>query len=336
MEFYYAEPQTDLERLIGGHFHINAVGKIQPEDDKKLSILLDKLSPPPRTTVYINSSGGDVDAAMGIGRIFRSSWFSTSVGTMTFDYERDGCWVTNRVHNSGICYSAAALAYLGGRLRFLPEQFEFGVHQFSFKDPDLEKIGAAQIISARISTYLDEMGIRPEFAETAAAIPGSEILLLDRPQLTKLGLITGGQTGVSWSVEARNKLLYVKGERDSLHGHQKVMLCYAKGAGFQFWSVIESQGREAELTAFGLVEIVLNGESERIDISGRCNRGVFGNYVNVFSDLTEPEARKLAYSESFGVQIRFSREAPLFLGVSAMDTSDGNDKLVSFVENLSS
>jgi hypothetical protein len=180
------------------------------------------------------------------------------------------------------------------------------------------------------------MGISPEFAELSSSIPGSEIVLLDEAQLKKLGVVTGGETSVTWSVEARNKMLYVKGDRDSIYGHQKVMLCFIKGVGFQFWSVIESQGREDELTGFGFVEIVINGESERIDISDRCVRGVFGNYVNVLSKITEAEAKKIAFSESFGVQIRFSNEADVFFGVAAMDTRAASDMLETFYENLAS
>lgn len=130
-------------------------------------------------------------------------------------------------------------------------------------------------------------------------------------------------------------MLYVKGERDSIYGHQKVMLCFAKKSGFHFWSVIEAQGRETELTGFGLVEIVINGEDERIDISSRCFRGVFGNYVNIFARLNQEEAGKIAYAESFGVQVRLSSEADIFLGVFAMDTSAGSDMLITFFENLS-
>jgi hypothetical protein len=334
MDFNYTEPQTELEKLFGGHFHINATGKIRPGDDVKFRTFLERIAPPPRTTVYIDSIGGDVDAAIAIGRSVRDAWFSTSVGCLVLNPDPSEPWLVSRDHLDGVCYSAATLIYVGGRLRFVPKSFKFGVHQFSFKNPSPAHVGRAQVLSAKIATYIHDMGIKPEFAEISSSVPGSALTLLDEGELAKLGITTGGLSEVSWSAESRNRILYVKGERDSIYGHHKVMLCFSKGAGFQFWSVIESQGREKELTGFGLVEVVINGEEEKIDVSKRCFRGVFGNYVNVFSMLTQEEARKIAYSESFGVQVRFSSEADMFFGISAMDTSAGSDMLITFYENL--
>ena len=128
--------------------------------------------------------------------------------------------------------------------------------------------------------------------------------------------------------------MYVRGERDSLYGHHKVMLCYAKGLGFMFWAVIESQGREFELTSFGLVEIVVNGEEIRLNISQRCERQVIGIYTHVLARITDEEARTIAFSESFGVQIRFGNEAPVFLGISAVSTEGGKKQLQAFFNTL--
>jgi hypothetical protein len=335
MEFHYAEPQTEVERVFGGHFHINAVGEVQAGDDLRLSELIEKAAPPPRTTVYINSTGGNVDAAMKIGRIIRSAWFATSIGTVRFEHSEPAIWTAKRIYDEGVCYSAATLIFLGGKLRFVPKIFKFGVHQFAFKDHVADILGHSQKTSARISAYLHEMGISPEFAILSSSVSGSEIRLLDEQQFLDLRLVTGGETGVMWSIESRSGLLYAKGERDSVYGHHKVMLCYAKGAGFQFWSVIEAQGREDELTNNPLVEITLNDESERIDISDRCMRFVSGIYVNVFSRLTVEEARKIGHSLSFGVEIRHSPTSQVFLGVAEMKIDHGADMLRTFFDNLS-
>jgi hypothetical protein len=136
-------------------------------------------------------------------------------------------------------------------------------------------------------------------------------------------------------VQARNRMIYVRGERDSIFGHHKVILAYTKGSGFHFWAVIEAQGREQELTSFGLVEIVINGEETRLDISERCTRFIYGIYVHVLANLTENEARLLAFSKSFGVQVRFSNEAEVFLGIAAMSTDGGRDELETIFNCLS-
>lgn len=334
MEFHFSEPQTEFERFFGGHFCLNLSGRILPGDDKRFEEFLKSVCPPPRVPVYIHSLGGDVDAAIGIGRLIRDHWFSTSVGTYILSSASALESIKERELLAGKCMSAATLIFLGGRLRFLPEDAEFGVHQFSFKNPTPDHVGLSQTLSARIAQFVEDMGVRMEFLEVSSAIPGDKIQLLEHAQLRSMGVVTDGETDVQWSVQSRNGMMYVRGERDSLFGHHKVMLGFIAEAGFVFWAVIEAQGRERQLTGFGIIEIVLNGEAKRIDVSDRCHRQVVGNYVNVIAKLTNEEAAAIAFSDSFGVQIRFSIEAELFLGIRAMSTSGGRDQLQTFYSML--
>ena len=170
------------------------------------------------------------------------------------------------------------------------------------------------MLSARISSYLQEMGVSLSFLELSSSTGNAALLNVEPEKLQEIGVITGALTEAEWTVQAKNRVIYVKGERDSMYGHHKVMLCYSKGVGFLFWCVIESQGREDELNTCSLVEIVVNGEDVRIDISRRCERHVFGIYTNVIANITEEEARQIAFSDSFGLQIRFSSDAPMFVG----------------------
>ncbi|MEL6418988.1 MAG: hypothetical protein AAFQ55_10245, partial [Pseudomonadota bacterium] len=92
---------------------------------------------------------------------------------------------------------------------------------------------------------------------------------------------------------------------------------------------------QKELCDFGLVEIVVNGEDHRIDISERCERLPNDVDVVLISNISNEEAALIAYSKSFGVQIRFGSEAEMFLGVSAMDTTGGEDSLITLYKNMS-
>lgn len=334
MDFHFSEPQTDYEKLIGGYFYINATGKIKAGDDKKFGDFLTRTTPPPRLVVYINSSGGDVEAAIGIGRLIRDHWFSTSVGSYMLSNLPTTVPLVHRDSVKGQCMSAATLAFLGGRLRFLPDASVFGVHQFSLKDPSPENAKLSQQLSAKIAVFVNEMGISPEFMEMSTKVTSDEIYEASSEELVAMKVTTGGQTETDWSVQARGGAMYVRGERDSIYGHHKVLLSYMRGVGFIFHAVIEAQGREEELTGFGLIEIVVDGEAKRIDISGRCDRKVIGIYVNIIAKITDAEAQVLAFSESFGVQVRFSAEADMFLGIAAMDTNGGKEQLEAFFCNL--
>jgi hypothetical protein len=122
LQFIYTDPQTELERMIGGFHHINAFDKIEPGDDEKFKKFLEVAAPPTRTTIYINSTGGNVEAALGIGRPIREGWFSTSIGSYHISGASSEIPMFERKFLAGKCYSAATLIYLGGRLAAVPSR----------------------------------------------------------------------------------------------------------------------------------------------------------------------------------------------------------------------
>ncbi len=339
MDFFYTAPQTKAEEFFGGHFCVNAVGKVNPGDDLKFEKFLKTAEVPPRCVVYIDSAGGDVETAIKIGRTIRDAWFSTDIGRYHLNLENaSNAPTVSRTKQRGECLSAATLIYLGGRLRYMDEKARFGVHQFKFPSAQGAEVPShflakSQTLSAKISEYIFDMGISAQFLLLSAETPSENMRFISKDELERIGVVTGGDTGVAWTLEAHNGLSYVKGERDSIYGHHKVMLCYKKGVGFAFWAVIETQNRAEELLNFRVVEIVVNGEDVRLDISSRAERGEFGIYVNVFSLISQEEAKVLAFSKSFGVQIRHSSNAELFLGIASMETEKGEMKLKTFFEN---
>jgi hypothetical protein len=335
MDFHYTEPQNELEKMLGGFFCINAVGTIEHGDDVKFEKFLDAHRPPSHMVVYIDSTGGDLEAGIGIGRQIRHYGLWTDVGSYVLEQTDPSKPLVPRKRAQGRCMSAATMVYLGGRLRFFSEGSRFGVHRFSFKNPLPEHIGESQKLSAKIASYVSDSGVSPEFLELSSATDAKEINLISEQQLKKLGIITGGQTDVEWTVQARGSMMYVRGERDSIYGRHKVMLGFTKGVGFVFWAVIEAQNRFQELTSFGVVEINLNGEDIKIDISDECERFQVGTDVHVFANISNEQARLISVSESFGVQIKFVHESPTFLGISAMDTEGGVEQLSTFYHSLS-
>jgi len=336
VQFEYTPPQTELEQALGGYYCINAFGSIAVGDDERFIEFLQSSEIPPRTHIYINSPGGDVDAAINIGRVIRDHWFSTHIGQSVLDGDYDGGFLKKRKINDGNCMSAATLVFLGGRLRYFREGARFGVHQFSFRNPSPDHIARSQILSAKIARYVFDMGIHAEFLEIASTTPNSEIKILPLTDLESLNVVTGGETPVSWSIQALEGALYVRGERDNLYGHHKMLLGFAKPDGFFVYAVIESQGREQELTNFPLVELVIqNPEETVIELFDRCSRTVQGIYTNIASQLTIAEAKSIAQSKAFGIRVRGGPDAGVFLGISPMSLDGASHLLRSFVDNLS-
>lgn len=335
MQFIYSEEQTELERLIGGYRHINAFGKIVTGDADRLVDVLEKCGVPPQTTVYIDSTGGDLEEGIKIGCVIRAYNLETSIGTYTLEPPQGDVPMAARTLTPGVCFSAATMAFAGGRLRHYPRGSRFGVHRFVFAQPGPANMERSQELSASMAKFLEQMGVSLMFLQASAGVPNDKLFEMDEDALREHGVVTGGQTDVEWGTEMRNNMMYVRGTRDSIFGKHKVMLAHAKDAGFMFFAVIEAQGRQQELCDFGLVEIVVNGEDHRIDISERCERLPNDVDVVLMSKISNEEAALIAYSKSFGVQIRFSPEAELFLGVSALDTTGGEDSLITLYKNMS-
>lgn len=233
-----------------------------------------------------------------------------------------------RRFTSGKCISAATLMFLGGRLRYFTEGSEFGVHQFSFRNPTPENLERSQRLSAAIATYIAEMGIPAPFLEVSAGTRGDQIKLLTEEELTELKVITGGITEPTWGTEIYEEAMWVRGERDSLFGHGKVLLVYSKKDGFAFSALVETMGRDNELMNHPLVEIVVNDEDIRIDISDRCARAPSGIYTIFIANISKSEAQLLATSKSFGIQVRASAQAEIFLGIAAIPTAGAESKLL--------
>lgn len=339
MQFEYTPPQTQLEELFGGYRCVNAFGPIEEGDDARFLTFLKALEVPPRTDVYIDSRGGLVDPAINIGRLIRDHWFSTHVGSYVLDSERGqpaSELLKPRKFVPGVCLSAATLTYLGGRLRYLDGDSQFGVHQFSFRNPSPMDVSKSQILTSRIARYLIDMGIKPGFLELSSSVDSGAIKIVPRDELERLRVLTGGQTDVEWSICARHNYLYARGERDSLYGHHKMILLFERSAGFHVIAVIESQGRETELQQMPLVELVLGlNEGKAINVSERAKRQVSGIYTNISLPVSKREANELVNSDGFGLRLRWNDEAPVFLGISPMATKGGEEALQSFVHSLS-
>lgn len=335
MQFEYTSPQTEIEAAFGGFYCINAFGSVSAGDDERFIDFLRKAEVPPRTRVYIDSSGGDVETAINMGRTIRDSWFSTHIGRYVLDPDSEGDLIKARKKISGQCMSAATLLFIGGRLRHLCPEDRFGVHQFSFRDPTPAHIGQSQILSAKIARYIVDMGITPDFLSISSAIDADKIELVPHEDLRRLLFVTGGETLVDWSLQSVDNTLYVRGERDNFYGHHKMLFGFVKSTGFFVYAVIETQGREWELTNFPLVELVV-GMNEKIviDISYRCNRTINGIYCNIDVFLSKEEAQEIVRSDGFGIRVRGGPDAGMFLGVGPMSTKGGTQILAALFDNL--
>lgn len=126
-------------------------------------------------TVIINlaSTGGDVDAAMAIGRWARAHSAITMVDSIG--------------SSDALCYSSCALVYIGGALRL--NMGQIGLHRPYLAGPPRapDEVRAAVYEMVRgVQEYVEEVGVTLEFAQIMFNTPPSEMRVFSGAEILDL------------------------------------------------------------------------------------------------------------------------------------------------------
>lgn len=154
--------------------------------------------------VYFNSAGGDLNAAEDLGRLIRAKGYATQIGKLTEDQTQIG---------RGVCESACPIAFVGGKFRLLDTNTgQLGVHRFYMAKRGRWAADSAVMFTAGrdLRSYLDEMGISPDFFELMMKTPADTIVPIGKRSSYEMKLGTGSEFS-SWQV-TNNGALQGKGE----------------------------------------------------------------------------------------------------------------------------
>jgi hypothetical protein len=130
--------------------------------------------------IELESPGGNLGAAIALGRLFRDHGLTVSVGRTQIV---DGFAET--LPGEGTCESACTFALLGGQERWV-EPGQLGVHQFYAPEGQNLPTSATQQIMGQIVLYLVEMGISAELVTLASRVPPGGMHYLDAAELDRL------------------------------------------------------------------------------------------------------------------------------------------------------
>lgn len=166
---------------------IQADGEISPSTPADFQAFLVARGSPLRVgePIVFNSPGGDIRAAIELGRMLRSSRAFTTVG--------------------GECLSACAFAFMGGERRSLyaPEMGatdgKIGVHRFDAVGGN-PSVASAQIVAGVITGYLTDMGVDPRLVTFAAATPSDNMHILTNEEATRFKVITDDVPTAKWQL----------------------------------------------------------------------------------------------------------------------------------------
>jgi hypothetical protein len=131
-------------------------------------------------TVYFNSPGGKLVAAMAVGRVVRSHGFSTVVGVRTADVRQPA---------AGTCFSACPFAFAGGVQRSMLGGSAIGVHLAANSVPVPDEAAFQQRVRQDASAYLESMGVAVELLALMSQAPHATIRPLTPQEAVRLRLI---------------------------------------------------------------------------------------------------------------------------------------------------
>lgn len=170
----------------------------------------------PGTDIYLNSSSGDINAGLALGRLFRSGSMSTHLGT-----PRPPRHATN-FNRTAICEGACAYAYLGGVYRWAPA----GSDRIGFPTY------SAQQTPQNVAAYLKEMDIDASvLTATSPSTSPDPVMRPTSDQMLANGLANNGRQNLVATYKLSSGAPYLELKQIDRNGeHRITLLCKQGGA----------------------------------------------------------------------------------------------------------
>lgn len=200
MQFVAYPPDTVSERLMGNHaWTIYAAGEIDADAGKRLAAIVAEKHVPLSSLLFLHSPGGNLLGGMELGRVIRKNGLNTYVGQFSS---------TSSFAGAEYCYSACALAFLGGEYRYLVAGSVYGVHRFFWEGHTNNDAAIAQIISAAVVEYISSMGVDTKLFGLASEAGSSQAITPTIDTLVALNVINKGRKPAKWTIESVTGAIY--------------------------------------------------------------------------------------------------------------------------------
>src|SRR5690606_21975352 len=151
--------------------HIFASGEIGPHDGERLAEFVRAKDVIFGSEIYLHSPGGSLAGGINLGKAIREAGLNTTVAQRSNGSDE-------LATDPGECYSACALAYIGGRFRWWMDGSRIGVHRFYWDSQSPSDVDLAQIISATVVEYIKSMNVDTGLFEISSQAGRDEIIEL--------------------------------------------------------------------------------------------------------------------------------------------------------------
>ncbi|RVQ68748.1 hypothetical protein EKN06_00495 [Croceicoccus ponticola] len=173
--------------------------------------------------IMINSGGGNVAAAIELGKLIRQRGMRVTVARTT-EEEPEGAGRTFQAYEGGTCASACVFVLMAGEVREIVEDSVVGVHQFAPTNDDFGSIASTtsstQSIIAMLQAYAVAMGVNPAILTLASSISPDDMLWLEPQQMERLDLLTtrNYKNEAEWELRPAGSQLVARASQEQTNG----------------------------------------------------------------------------------------------------------------------
>ena len=283
--------------------------------------------------IYINSPGGNLMEGMRIGRLIRKSGANTYIGTLARDSKKNFAGKIGLTQVPGYCYSACALAFLGGIYRYAWEPVKYGVHRFSSSAAATSgDLDVGQIVAASIGAYIKEMDVGPALFSLMVEQGRESMRLLTTSELATLNVSNNGRQKPTWSIEVIEGGQYLRGVQATNFGEGKAALFCEKGQ-VVYYSFYQAGTEQSRSIARGgwFHSLLVDGRTVALPDSIRAKAS--GQEISAAIPLTREQVLSIAGSSKVGHAMQLGRDAPTFVGYQIDIPSTASRRVSTFLRN---
>ena len=311
---------------MGDHaWAIYATGEIDVDAGKRLDALITEKNIPNASLLYLHSPGGNLLGGIALGRVIRQHQLQTNVGQFT-----PGKYVA--LARPGYCYSACALAFLGGEYRFLLNGSVYGVHRFFWKEHTQSDADLAQVLSAAVVDYIQSMGVNTELFSLASQAGSDQVVTPTAETLLALNVINNGRKPVAWTIESITGAIYLKGQQETSNGMNKLLLvCPAHGP-LQLWAIFDAGQNTREVLTWGTDWLFADDHQLQIQ-DHLAIKDVDHGWINLTYRVDDGLLASITAAKRYiGVGLSPTPGAAVFEGFDRMPFDGGAAKLPGFLQ----
>jgi hypothetical protein len=314
---FVARPPYELHRAMMGdeRWEIYASGEIDADAGKRLDALMKEKIIIDGSVLYLDSPGGNLIGGMELGRTIRKHHLTTDIARKSEKLDES---------EPASCVSACALAFLGGEYRSVMQGSVYGAHP--------NKNDTAQFLSAAVVAYIQEMGVATEPFTIATRAGKDESMAFSEPDLLKLGLINNGRQKTVWTLESLDSGLYLKGQRETVNGINKLLIGFCPPAPKRpFLHVTFDAGPHAdEIMRMSADSLVIDGQFIPIE-SFRTHKESRNGWVIAAYTLDSTLLAMIQTAKTVGLALQMVRDPPYYAGFLDLPMSEGTAELPQFL-----